>query len=315
VDQLPKLLDVLGRRGVRPTLFVSYAVAADRHAAETISGLQNRGACEIGAHLHAWNTPPEHDIGGGPAQCHPYLYQCPPHVQRAKFKHLHDKLGEVFGIEPTSYRAGKFGLDPDGVALLREFGYKVDSSVMPMIDWHEDVQDGVPGPDFRTAPLGVYELSRRDVCSPGSSGVLEVPVSVGCTRRLPELLFRRFRMLRPERLPARVLGKLLGLRKRPVYPLPDMPLREIDAAIRWLIGRGVGYLNLMFHSSELIRNSLCGRTDSEVERFWRRITEIIDIAEDCQCQPGMTLGEFAQLIWAARGAGQNANDASSTGDH
>jgi hypothetical protein len=147
------------------------------------------------------------------------------------------------------------------------------------------------------------------------SGVLEVPVSVGCTRRLPELLFRRFRMLRPERLPARVLGKLLGLRKRPVYPLPDMPLREIDAAIRWLIGRGVGYLNLMFHSSELIRNSLCGRTDSEVERFWRRITEIIDIAEDCQCQPGMTLGEFAQLIWAARGAGQNANDASSTGDH
>ncbi|MFO7899044.1 MAG: hypothetical protein R6V58_08285, partial [Planctomycetota bacterium] len=288
-------------------------VGADLAAAVLVDAAQDgRGVrvrihedrrCEIGAHLHAWRTPPHHELPGAGPGSHPYLYQFPPDVQRAKFETLHRALVDVFGAAPTSHRAGKYGLDGRGVRLLAEFGYTVDSSVTPMTSWADDVQLGAAGPDFRRAPIGVYELSEDDPARPGRAGVTEVPVSVGLTRRLPRLLERRIAAARPLNLPVRVIGRALGVRKRWFRPFLHVPLQEIEDAASWLVARGTGFLNMMFHSSELIPNSKWCRTEAQVDEFFDRIERLVGCALHLGCTPGLTISEFAAGPWP-RGEGR-----------
>ena len=293
IRQLPKLQELFDRHGVRPTFLVSYGVANDPRAADVLRRIQDDGKCEIGAHLHAWATPPPFPVQGDLWDCHAYLYQYPEEVQRRKFATLHETLVRVFGVEPRSHRAGKYGLDPHGVALLREFGYTVDTSVTPMWTWQDDVQAGVVGPDFRGAPCGVYELSGDDVCAPGHSGVYEIPPSIGLTRRIPEPLVRRVRRLHQHGLAMGLLGKVAGLRKRRFRPFIDPPLGEVKSAARWLLDRGTGFLNMMFHSSELIPNSQWCRSEAEVDVWLRRIEDMIALAKRLGCETGSTIGQFA----------------------
>lgn len=294
VQRLPALQQIFDRHGVRPTYFVSYAVACDPSAVDILAAIHAEGKCELGAHLHGWNTPPDFEIQGKVWECHPYLYQYPQDVQRQKFETLHTKLTEAFGFAPTSHRAGKYGLDPHGVALLKQFGYRVDSSVTPMVYWYDDVQAGVTGPDFRRAPLGVYELSDNDVCLPGNSGVVEVPVSVGYTRALPAFVLNWLKMKRAEHPVVRGLGKLFGVRKRWFRPFLNVSLKDTELVGKWLLKRGTGFLNIMFHSSELIPNSQWCATEHEVEKFVERIERMVVLAVRLGCEPSSTLGEFAQ---------------------
>ncbi len=52
VQQLKPLHQICYDLGVRPTLFIDYAVAKDATAAQTIRDLYRTGQYEIGAHLH-----------------------------------------------------------------------------------------------------------------------------------------------------------------------------------------------------------------------------------------------------------------------
>ena len=49
----------LARTGCRSTYLVTYTVAQDDRAAEILRGYRDTRGSEIGAHCHAWNTPPE----------------------------------------------------------------------------------------------------------------------------------------------------------------------------------------------------------------------------------------------------------------
>jgi hypothetical protein len=55
---LGRLHEFFARHGVRPTYVVTYPVASDARSAQTLRDLVDRGDCEIGAHHHAWETPP-----------------------------------------------------------------------------------------------------------------------------------------------------------------------------------------------------------------------------------------------------------------
>lgn len=295
IRQLPALQEMFDRHNVRPTYFVSYAVARSPETAQILAEIHSTGKCEIGSHLHPWNTPPHFRIQGEVWQSHPYLCRYPKEVQRAKFETLHAELTKAFGFEPRSYRAGRYGLDGYGIRLLKEFGYNADSSVTPMINWRRGDTADEAGPDFRRAPLGAYELSDDDPSTPGHSGVIEVPLSVGYTRAMPRCMVNWLKVQRPENLAVRALGKLAGIRKRWIYPFPA-PMREVRAAATWLLKQKTGYLQLWFHSSELIRNSDYGKTDEDVAHFTERIEEILILAETLGCEPGSTLGEFCNRL-------------------
>src|SRR5215203_1146433 len=177
---LPALHALFARHGVRPTYLITYPVARDPRSAEVLRALKAGGGCEIGAHHHAWETPPctEEDV-----RRHPYASNLPLLQFEEQLESLTDAIEEAVGERPVSYRSGRFGFDPSHVPALEKLGYEVESSVAPL--FYESHKNG---PEFVEAPLTAYYLAYDRATRPGTSAVLEVPVSAALNRRLPKPL-------------------------------------------------------------------------------------------------------------------------------
>src|SRR6185436_8848904 len=186
VAALPRLADLCARIGVRPTYLCTYPVVTTPESAAVLRALHARGGCEIGTHLHPWNTPPFEPVPGreGDERVHAYYpFELGSRRFRAKLETLHAAVSALTGEAPRSFRAGRFGID---AAMLRELiplGYEVDTSVTPLSDHLED-----DGPDFRDAPQHPYRPATDAVAELGDLPIVEIPVSVALTRRLPGAL-------------------------------------------------------------------------------------------------------------------------------
>jgi peptidoglycan/xylan/chitin deacetylase (PgdA/CDA1 family) len=148
---LPRLHALFARHAVRPTYVITYPVAKDARSADTLRALRDGGDCEIGAHHHAWETPPcsDEDI-----RRHPYASMLPRAQFEAQLEQLTEAIGASVGRPPVSYRSGRFGFSARHVAALERCGYLVESSVAPLFyETHKG------GPEFVEAPLKPYFLA------------------------------------------------------------------------------------------------------------------------------------------------------------
>ncbi len=267
---LPDLQERFRRHGVRPTYFITYLVATDSRAAAVLRELRQAGDCEIGAHHHAWETPP---CSPDAVQRHPYTSSLPIEQFEAQLAHLTDAIGAGVGHPPVSYRSGRFGFAAPHVVGLERRGYRVESSVAPLFN---ETHKG--GPDFVEAPLRPYFLAYDSAVRPGTSNVLEVPVSAGLNRRLPaRLRYAYARAPRPyfTRRALRALRVVRLMWLRPSYSSLD----DMMALARRIARRGDGVLNLIFHSSEaIVGGSPYNRTDEELRRFIDRLDRFLTFA-------------------------------------
>jgi hypothetical protein len=289
---LGRLHDRFARHGVRPTYVITHPVATDPRSTEILRGLLARGDCEIGAHHHAWETPP---CSAADVERHPYASQLPRAQFEAQLAALTASIETAIGRRPLSYRSGRFGFSADHVSGLERCGYLVDSSVVPMF---YEAHKG--GPEFVDAPLRPYFLAYDSAVTPGSSGVLEVPVSSALDRRLPSWLRRAYGRAPKPYTTRRVLRamRLLKIRwLRPSYSsLADMRALARDLA-RW----GEPVLNVIFHSSEaIVGGSPYNRTGGELDAFFDRLERFFEFAiGDLGAKPATFL-EFRQ-DYAPRG--------------
>src|SRR6185503_13153468 len=174
---LPKLHALFQRHGVRPTYVITHPVATDPRSAEVLRSLLARGTCEIGAHHHAWETPP---FSADDVDRHPYALSLPLSQFDAQLSSLTAAIQAGVGVRPVSYRSGRFGFSATHVSSLERAGYLVDSSVAPLFyEAHKQ------GPDFVGAPLAPYFLSYDDATRAGSSNLLELPISAALNRSVP----------------------------------------------------------------------------------------------------------------------------------
>lgn len=267
---LPVLHALFARHGVRPTYVVTYPVAKDERSADVLRRILARGDCEIGAHHHAWETPP---CSADDVRRHPYALQLPRQQFEDQLTHLTEAIQAAVGVRPVSYRSGRFGFSADHVAALERAGYLVESSVAPLF-----YESHKGGPEFVEAPLTPYFLAYDSATRPGSSRVLEVPVSAALNRRLPKALqYAYARAPRPyatKRL-LRAAG-LLRLRwLRPSYSSLD----DMVSLARDLHAAGEPVLNLLFHSSEaIVGGSPYNRTDDELRAFCDRLERFFEFA-------------------------------------
>jgi peptidoglycan/xylan/chitin deacetylase (PgdA/CDA1 family) len=267
---LPRLHALFARHAVRPTYVITYPVAKDARSADTLRALRDGGDCEIGAHHHAWETPPcsDEDI-----RRHPYASMLPRAQFEAQLEQLTEAIGASVGRPPVSYRSGRFGFSASHVAALERCGYLVESSVAPLFyETHKG------GPEFVEAPLKPYFLAYDSATRPGCSGVLEVPVSAALNRRIPRVLqFAYARAPKPytTRRVLRAAGLLRVRWLRPSYSsLDDMIALAKDLA-RW----NEPVLNLLFHSSEaIVGGSPYNRTQSELDAFCDRLDRFLGFA-------------------------------------
>ena len=261
---------IFGRHGVRPTYVVTWPVATDERSRQVLRFLKLRGDCEIGAHHHAWETPPcsPEDVAR-----HPYARSLPLDQFEAQLAQLTAAITQAVGEPPVSYRSGRFGFDASHVAALERYGYLVESSVAPLF---YEAHKG--GPDFVDAPLTPYFLAYDSAVRPGTSRVLEIPCSASLDRDVPPWVARAYGRAPFPYNTRRILRKL-GIARiqwlRPSYS----SLEEMCTLARRLTIAGVPVLNMLFHSSEaIVGGSPYNRTDSELEAFFDRLDRFLAFA-------------------------------------
>lgn len=301
VRALPRLAEVCRELGVEPTYLCDYPVATVPESRAILAELAQAGGCELGTHMHPWNTPPYDGIPGSDVDertvpC--YGHELGVERFRNKMESVHEAVTALTGVPPISFRAGRFGLDGPTLAVLPELGYRVDTSVTPMV---HHLEDG--GPDFRRAPHRAYRPSRHDICAEGDLPIAEIPVSIGLTRGWPLGLQRAY-----ARVPR--WTKVRGLLSRDFLGLVDFgwlyPARfELDVMKRvadGLVARGMTYLNVFLHSSELMPGAAYyGQTQDEIDACLERIRGILaHCLERHGAQPS-TLGATAPELFARFG--------------
>ena len=250
VQALPRLAGMCRELGVRPTYLCNHPVATDPEARATIASLAAEGGCEVGTHIHAWNTPPYLGVTGrdGDERAHTYYqFELDESACRAKLERVHAAVTELAGEAPTSFRAGRFGIDATSMRALVDLGYRVDTSITPLVDHSPD-----GGPDFRHAPRFPYRPDAADVARPGGLPIVEIPVSIATTRKLPGALQRAYvRLPRVTRLRGLLSADYLGLVDFAwLYPV-RFELELMQRAADVLVAQGSPVLNVFLHSSEL----------------------------------------------------------------
>ncbi len=282
---LPRLHALFQKHGVRPTYLVTHPVVTDRGSVEVLRQLMRGGDCEIGAHHHAWETPP---CAPEDMRRHPYALQLPLAQFEAQLAQLSNAIGAATGARPVSYRSGRFGFSARHVSALERAGFRIESSVAPLFfEAHKG------GPDFVDAPLRPYFLAYDDAVKPGNSDVLELPLSGALNRRLPRWIERPYgRAPKPytTRRILRKLGLLWPIWLRPSYSSLD----DMIALARRLQSSGVPILNMLFHSSEAIAGgSPYNKTESELAAFMDRLDRFLAFAVGELGARPATFNEFA----------------------
>lgn len=285
IHALPRLHAIFARHGVRPTYVITYPVARDAASAQVLRGLKSAGDCEIGAHHHVWETPPftAEDVAR-----HDYAANLPLAQFEAQLASLTDAIHEAVGERPVSYRSGRFGFSPAHVAALERLGYRIESSVAPLFyEAHKR------GPDFVEAPLRPYFLAYDSATRPGTSGVLEIPVSAALNRRVPRRLQHLYARAPKPYTTKRVLRKMGIAHVRWLRPSYSS-LEDMIGLARDLASSGEPVLNLLFHSSEaIVGGSPYNRTDAELAAFCDRLERFFDFARQTLNARPATFSEFA----------------------
>jgi len=244
-QNVPKFQAFCEHYGVRPTYFIDYAIAANPASIPAFQEPFRRGACEIGAHLHPWVTPPiEEQIHSETT----HAINLPFDLVQRKMQNLLRKLEAEFGMRPKVFRSGRWGMDGRFLRLLADEGFTIDSSIHP---FYADSTFS-----YYEAPDTPYWPDFADCTKPGTQrAIFEIPVTSGFSR--PD--FRRWhrlhqRLAQPPWNKARLIGVLWHtrlLRKLQLSPeLADAAnmIRLVDACLQ----RGHRVLHMFLHSSSLL---------------------------------------------------------------
>lgn len=265
ISYLPPLQEVFDRHGVKATYLIDYPVAIDKTAMGILRDFQDHHQAEIGLHLHPWVNPPYKEQR---TLANSFPMNLPPDLQLKKLQVLSDAIAQSTGQKPISYRAGRYGFNESSVPVLEEMGVKVDTSVVPFRQRKKTFE-----PDFGyLESIEPYRLNRRNVREAGNSPVLEVPVTVGFSKRVPRWLARHYIDL-PNIGLRRFLKKIFDVDLywlRPSYANLQQMIQLSEA----LIGSGVTFLNMMFHSNELMPGgSKYCKTQSDVDHYLKRLDD------------------------------------------
>ena len=285
------------RHRVRPTYLTNWEMALNPVYQAFAVDVLARGAGEVGMHLHAWHCPPHHPLTDDDYRHHPYLIEYPEPVLREKVRVMTELLEDIFGTKMRSHRAGRFGFNAAYARALVDNGYVVDCSVTPGVSLRQwrGRPDGPGGPDYRAFPTAAYFVDPVDVGRPGSSPLLEVPVTIG-----PTYLSRPARLandfLRATWLGTKVANRLFP---RCAWLYPAKFHRGMFGLLRAAAADGRDHAEFMIHSSELMPGgSPRYPTARSIEALYRCLERLF--AEAARDFVGLTLGEYHDRVATAR---------------
>ena len=266
--ELPRFQELCARHGASVTYFTNHAVFENPAAREILLDVAARPDVEIGMHIHPWNTPPL--AGNAPTARESFLHNLPPDLIRAKLDTVYNSFRE-HGLEPTSFRGGRYSSGGPVHDFLFEKGFRAEASVVPYTTWPDE-----GAPDYRHRDLYPRRLASRN---PGQPSLWEVPLTLAFTRRPFGFWRRAFGLV--ENSPLRHLrligiAERLGLVRR-VWLSFEAPLGEnMLPFLRQLRGMNLPAVCFSLHSSSLMAGGNGFTPDAAArERLFAYVDEVL----------------------------------------
>ncbi|MBE0568165.1 MAG: hypothetical protein IH577_00610 [Deltaproteobacteria bacterium] len=273
IGKIPELQKLFDRYGVKPNYLISYPVATDKDSIAILRGIMDDGRCEIGTHLHTWNTPPFEEEK---TPRNTMLSNLDKDLQFRKLETLHAKIAENFRFEPVTFRSGRWGFDRTVARNIQRLGYKVDTSVSPYSNWEK-----YHGPDFSDVSPKPGKFRLDDGGDP-EKWIMEVPATIGflqdnyerCNRLMKTIsgsALRHFRLLG-------ILDKMKLLNKVCLSPEPDTA-ESMIGLVESMKRNNYRVLNLFFHSTSLQHGlNHFTKTAEEAAELRKRIGRFLEYA-------------------------------------
>lgn len=240
--------------GVRPLYLTDYPVIDDPHVGSMLGEWQAAGEADIGAHCHPWVNPPHEEAVSA---ANSFAGNLPEALEREKIRLLCDRITQVTGRAPVSFRAGRYGVGPNTGRILADLGFRLDTSVRSRFDYSAEA-----GPDFGGLPIRPWRTG------PGRA-LVEVPLSTAYVGALAGMCDELLPLIGRGGVAAGLLSRSHLLQRIPLTPegvSAEGAIRAIDALLR----DDVRLLVFSFHSPTLSPgNTPYVRDEADLTRFYR----------------------------------------------
>lgn len=270
VPMLERYQQFVEKYGIKPVYFVDYSIIEDDDAAAFLKSIAESGSATIGVHLHPWVNPPfEEEV----SEQNSFAGNLPTELEEAKIVALRDAIEERTGVASKIYRAGRYGVGPNTIEILRKLGFQIDSSVRPRFDYS---QQG--GPDFHHLTSDPFWLDDQ-------KSLLELPLTTvfsGPLRQQSNILSR---LINKSNVANAAFSKSKLLRRIPLTP-EGISFREAKEAIDVALDDGQRLLVFSFHSPSLSPgHTPYVKTDDDLHDFYDWWRDIIGHLADRGVKP------------------------------
>lgn len=283
---MPRFQELSEKYGFKPVWLSNYEIVSDERFVKFISDVLGRGMGEVGMHLHAWNTPPHYDLPLEKTGA-PYLIEYPLEVMEQKIATMTELIKDKIGVSPVSHRAGRWATDQRYFSLLEKYGYRVDCSVTPHVNWekHEGQTACSAGSNYLNAN------EEPSVILQGASAqkpLIEVPVTVRPSHKV---------FVQNAKNPRSVLASVYrAFKTQMLWLRPNgKNLQQMKYLIDQVAASDSEYIMFMLHSSELMPGgSPRFKTEESIEHLYNDIESVF--AHASQRFAGATLEEYYQEL-------------------
>lgn len=262
---IEKVQNIFDAYGIIPTYVIDYPVASQPEGYLPLQGFLQDEKALIGAHLHPWVNPPFTEVVNQRNSFHGNL---PIDLERAKLKVLTDCIQERLGCQPIIFKAGRYGVGPNTVPILKEMGYEVDLSVCPYMNYSLG-----EGPDF--SGMSPWPSWLGNDCS-----LLEIPLTVGYTGHLKAWGNSVHRLIVSglmKTLHVPGLFSRLGLLNKGWLSPEGYEAWEHRELVRTLYREGLRVFSFAFHSPSVEPGCTpYVRSTAELEKFLDKIRAFFD---------------------------------------
>lgn len=231
-----------------PTYLVDYEMTLSAAFVEFGREIIKKDSGEIGMHMHAFSTPPFYELSDLRGKGLAFAGEYPQKILYQKMEYMTKTLQDIFQIEISSHRGGRWYLDNRILQSLDRLGYLVDCTVTPGISWKSTKgQTGrSQGSDYSRYQSKSYRI--RD------TNLYELPVTI---RNRVKVSFSVRNIIQTKKIWLRPNGKNLN-------------------EMIWLVDKSLGekqnYLEFMIHSSEFMPGeNPVFKTGEDIERLYEQM--------------------------------------------
>lgn len=290
IKHIPAFQSFCERLQIRPTYLIDYPVSNDPMSAGLFREIAQSGKGEIGAHLHPWCTPPL-TVQNGEEYSH--VINLPAELVEQKLTTLTENIKENIGVTPTTFRTGRWGINPPTLKSLIAAGYKTDSSIYPYYsNDYFSCLDSHPFPYWPDLTHPDKPSIQRDI--------FELPITAGFNRSNFPVWSKVHRLLSSSHLRAfRPIGlawKTQALRK--LYLSPELTdTSDMKSLVNAALRSGSPVVHMFIHSSTLLpgKNEYT-QSESDVSKLYMRIEHLLKYLTDNNDVTFCTISEASVML-------------------